>query len=300
LSETPSHRRIKELLETKLRQWFGASISEYPSSGHELDVYAITHEGVRIYVEIIWTHSKTHFLQDMNALQQSDADVKLVVGSPEVINDVEMQREFTKVAISQTKLGKCIHDEILDGNAILSDPVYVEPKLHTIITNLVDSARKKEIPQLKIIDVKAVRTSWIQGDFYNIKCKLVCAGKNVVRRIKANVEFLDPPSVKLVSVENDGKVSTLDWSSMDYSWSPDGTDENNTVGELKELRQGDCVFVIFPDAVGWGIGIYPGGTHWWKNFFQLKTDSVYKVKITVKGISGNATVLEETTVSLQT
>lgn len=147
MSETPAHKEIKELLQVKLGQWFGASISEYPSSGHELDVYALTPEGVSIYIEIIWTHAITHFLQDMNILQQSDADVKLVIGSHEIVNDAKMQREFTKVAISQTKLGKCIYDEILDGNTILSDKGYVERKLHAILTDLVENASKRRMPQ---------------------------------------------------------------------------------------------------------------------------------------------------------
>src|SRR3972149_10718543 len=105
MPESKQHKAIKEILESKLRKWFGASLTEYPSSGHELDVFSVPTSGICIYVEIVWNHSWTHFLSDMNMLQQSDANVKVVVGSPKVIDNKRIVREFDKIVLSQRKDG---------------------------------------------------------------------------------------------------------------------------------------------------------------------------------------------------
>jgi hypothetical protein len=143
LSETSEHRELKALFEAKLREWFGLSITEYPSSGHELDIIGMTHDGVKIYVEIVWSHSRTHFFQDMNMLQQSDAEVKVVVASPQIIKDAYMLREFTKVAVTQAEKGQCIHPEIIDGERLLSDSNYVDRQVKGVFTSLVDKVRQK-------------------------------------------------------------------------------------------------------------------------------------------------------------
>src|SRR4030067_2874914 len=83
--ESKQHKMIKEILELKLHEWFGASLKEYPSSGHALDVFSVPASGICIYVEVVWNNSWSHFLSDMNMLQQSDANVKGVIGSPRVI-----------------------------------------------------------------------------------------------------------------------------------------------------------------------------------------------------------------------
>lgn len=123
-AETKEHRGLKELFCKGIKKWIGASIEEYPSSGHELDIFGVTSEGISIYVEVIWTDTKTHFLSDINMLQQSDADIKLVVGSPGVIK--KHNREFSKVVVSQRRAGKIIHEEIVDGLKILQDSKYFE------------------------------------------------------------------------------------------------------------------------------------------------------------------------------
>jgi len=77
-----------------------------------------------------------------------------------------MQREFTKVAISQRKLGKCIYDEILDGDTILSNQGYVERKLHAILTDLVENASKRRMPQ------KQARVDRIRQPLRDLRAKL--------------------------------------------------------------------------------------------------------------------------------
>ena len=143
MPESTQHKEIKKLLETKLKDWFGLSITEYQSSGHESDVLGVTSDGLKIYIEVIWAHSQSQFHKDMSMLQQSDADVKLVVGSPKILNDASMVREFTKVAISETEKDHCIHPEMLDGEKILSDSKYVDIDLKEILKSLVDKASRK-------------------------------------------------------------------------------------------------------------------------------------------------------------
>jgi hypothetical protein len=98
LRESPQHVQVKELLEEKLRDRFGSAIQEYPSTGHELDVFSISSSGIDIYVEIIWAHSKLHFQSDIIMLHESDAKVKVVVSSPEIIADSNLLRTFNKGA----------------------------------------------------------------------------------------------------------------------------------------------------------------------------------------------------------
>ena len=137
MPESETHRALKQLLKRKMKEWFGASIQEYASSGHELDVVAVTSSGVTIYIEVIWAHSKTQFLSDINMLQQSDAHVKVAVVGPEILTDSEMVREFEKVVISQRRQGKTIHEEMLDGQRILEDSEYVDSDLRRLFENLV-------------------------------------------------------------------------------------------------------------------------------------------------------------------
>ena len=128
-SESSQHRRIKNIIYAKLKEWTGATLEEYPSSGHELDVYAVTRVGISIYVEIIWTSSRTNFLRDMLMIQTSDADVKLVVVSPEILTNDEFQRQFEKVAISQRRLNFAVHGSFIDGDRILNEHEYLETEL---------------------------------------------------------------------------------------------------------------------------------------------------------------------------
>jgi len=296
--ESEPHRIIKELIERKLQEWFGASITEYLSAGHELDVFAVTSSGISIYVEVIWYHSKAHFLSDMNMLQQSDADIKVVIGSLEVVSDQNMIREFAKVVISQRRAGKIIHGDMLNGMRILEDSEYVENDLKKLFEQLENEARLFLSPAiLQIVDLKAVRSKWVSDNFYNIVGKILCRGQKVVKRLNARLEFEGQTPARYVSVSNRGKVHALDWKKLNFSWSPDGTDRDNTRGEFSEMRQGDSIFVVFPDAVGWGYGfINRGSLHWWKNFFQLAPGSSYKFKLVVNGISDSLTVTTEKTI----
>jgi hypothetical protein len=145
MPESDKHLSLKQILESRMKEWFGASITEYPSSGHELDVFAVTPSGVGVYIEVIWSHSRRQFLSDINMLQQSDAHVKAVVASPEILADKEMSREFGKVVAAQRRQNKVVHGDMLDGQRILDDAEYVDSELRQLFENLVTQARSASI-----------------------------------------------------------------------------------------------------------------------------------------------------------
>ena len=150
--ETEQHRKLKKLLAEKLKEWFGVCVQEYPSAGHELDIFGVTPEGVSIYIEIIWSPSRTHFLSDINMLQQSDADIKVAIASPEIISKDEFQREFSKLVIAKRREGQVFHGEMLNGRIILQDESYVENDLKRLLTQLVEQVAplKKMQPRPKL------------------------------------------------------------------------------------------------------------------------------------------------------
>jgi len=140
-SESSQHRKIKDIIHTKLKDWTGATLREYPSSGHMLDVYAVTPTGISIYVEIIWSSSRTNFFRDMSMIQTSDANVKLVVVNPKILVNEEFQRQFEKVAISQRRLNFAMHGSFIDGEKILNEPDYLETELKKIVLRLLNQVK---------------------------------------------------------------------------------------------------------------------------------------------------------------
>lgn len=141
-SESNEHKRIKELFRDHLKKWTGATLEEYPSSGHELDVLAMTPEGISIYVEIIWSASTQNFYRDMSMIQSSDANIKIVVVNPRILSNKNFQREFEKVAISQRKLGFAMHGELVDGSRVLEDKSYADNELKQVIIELLSQVQK--------------------------------------------------------------------------------------------------------------------------------------------------------------
>jgi hypothetical protein len=142
-SESVEHKKIKNLISAKLKDWAGASIEEYPSSGHELDVFAVTPDGISIYVEIIWSATSRNFYRDMSMIQQSDADVKLVVVNPTILSKEDYLREFSKIAISQRRIGAAMHGELLDGAKIIEDANYLETEFKDIVLGLIKQVQSQ-------------------------------------------------------------------------------------------------------------------------------------------------------------
>ena len=137
ISESPEHRSTKDLITGKLREWTGASIREYPSSGHMLDVFAITSEGISIYVEIIWSPTSENFHRDMSMIQQSDAKVKLVVVNPIILSNEKYVREFSKVAVSQKRIGVAMHGDMFDGRRLIENSDYLNTEFKGAVLSLI-------------------------------------------------------------------------------------------------------------------------------------------------------------------
>lgn len=125
-----------------LKKWTGATLQEYPSSGHELDILAMTSDGISIYIEVIWSPSLQNFYRDMLMVQNSDADVKIVVANPKFLADEKCQRIFEKVAIAQRKFGVAMYGDLVDGEKVLNDASYAENELKAIVFELIEHTQK--------------------------------------------------------------------------------------------------------------------------------------------------------------
>jgi hypothetical protein len=143
-SESYEHKRIKTLISERLKKWTGATLQEYQSSGHELDVFAVTLDGISIHVEIIWTNSLQNFFRDIAMIQASDAKVKLVVASPKIVTNTKCQREFEKIAVSQRRLGFAVHGDLIDGTKIIGNDKYLETEFKHILLDLLDHVQKQK------------------------------------------------------------------------------------------------------------------------------------------------------------
>jgi len=137
--ETEEHKTIKEIVKDKLKEWLGASCEEYPDSGHISDILAVTPDGITIFVENIWTSTPAQFLYDMNILQQSMADVKIVIANPKVIE--KWEREFEKVKIAQRRLGFPISD-MIDGSLILQNNKFLNETFRNTVAELIKQKRE--------------------------------------------------------------------------------------------------------------------------------------------------------------
>jgi hypothetical protein len=170
-SESSEHKQIKKVICDKLKEWTGASLNEYPSAGRELDVMAVTLDGISVYVEVIWTPTLNQFLDDMTMIQQSDADIKIVVANPKIILNEDYQRRFSKVVISERRKGFMLHGDLING------------------TNLIDGS------------------TFLNKDFKNIVLDSINRKKGVAERPK-EVEFV-PPEIVLLPKKPEELISNL-------------------------------------------------------------------------------------------
>jgi len=156
LPESTEHKTIKQVISTKLQEWTGATLEEYPSAGHELDIFAVTPNGISICVEIIWSPAKQNFYRDLSLIQQSDANIKIIIASPEILTNEDYQREFSKVAISERRKGVAMHGELIDGAKLLEDTKYLETEFKNVVLSLIDQAQSEgRIPAKEITPPEA-------------------------------------------------------------------------------------------------------------------------------------------------
>jgi hypothetical protein len=163
--ETDEHKRIKELVLAKLRGMYGTGLSEYPDSGQVNDVYVITPNQIEIFVENVWTSTKSNFQRDLNILHRSKADVKILIVNPKILEDKSLLREFEKTKMSEIRRGVAISD-MIDGSPILSPPETANNKFVEIVQGLVKEAlTRKELSQKNPISVSPETISWTTGSW---------------------------------------------------------------------------------------------------------------------------------------
>jgi hypothetical protein len=97
-NETEQHKKIKEKMQKALQEWLeGAGITEYPHSGQKADAFHVIYNGTTIMVEIIWSDSYTHFLEDLDIIQNSDASVKIVIVNPTILKKERFLHHYDKM-----------------------------------------------------------------------------------------------------------------------------------------------------------------------------------------------------------
>jgi hypothetical protein len=138
--ETAEHAKLKNLMCEKLEEWYGVSISEYASTGHELDAFSISTNGVRLMVEIIWSPSTTNFYRDMTILYQSDAQIKVLIVNEAILSKNELVREFQKARISERQKGYTV-SSMINGNKILTDSEYLNNDVKSELDDLINESK---------------------------------------------------------------------------------------------------------------------------------------------------------------
>jgi hypothetical protein len=163
--ETNEHKRIKEIVLARLREVYSTGLSEYPDSGQINDVYVITPNQIEIFVENVWTSTKSNFQRDLNILHRSKADVKILIVNPKILKDESLLREFEKTKMSEIRRGVAISD-MIDGSLILSPPETARNKFVEIVQGLEKEALTREgRAQKNPISVSPEAISWTTGNW---------------------------------------------------------------------------------------------------------------------------------------
>lgn len=143
MSESFEHKTLKMLMAEKLKDWFGVSTTEYNKDGNRIDVYCVTSKGVKIYIEIIWHHSMSHFNKDIISFLTTRSDIKIIIASPDILNDNKMNTEYRKKAIFQAENGVTVYYDMINGAKLIGDKTYVDNEFKEIMTTLHKKALDK-------------------------------------------------------------------------------------------------------------------------------------------------------------
>ena len=122
---------------------YGSGLKEYPDSGHLNDVYVVTIDGVKIFVENVWTSTRTQFEKDLNILHRSDANVKLLIVNPDILSNEKLTRSYEKTKLSERAKGTAISD-MIDGSRIMYDPDFVNNDFRRTVQKLVTEIRERK------------------------------------------------------------------------------------------------------------------------------------------------------------
>ena len=116
-SETQEHNKIKNIVYEALIENFGVGLKEYPDCGNIADSCVINTEGTEIFLEVVWTSTLNNFERDLIILLNSDAEVKILVANPKLLNP-EVSRKFVKTQMAEAKKHVLVCD-MIDGSRIL-------------------------------------------------------------------------------------------------------------------------------------------------------------------------------------
>jgi len=131
-----------------LKEIFRSGLTEYPQSGNINDVYSVTGEGIRIFVEIAWTPSKSNFLRDLNILHRSTADVKIFIVNPKILQKPTLIREYIKTQNSEREKGSTVSD-MIDGSLILNNSDFANGEFVQTIKKLVAAQKARSFSKRK-------------------------------------------------------------------------------------------------------------------------------------------------------
>lgn len=150
-NETNEHKMLKKILSSKLEEWLNVSLTEYHDSGHRLDVFAISTNGISIMIEIIWTATPTNFIRDLLIFLESDANIKIVIVNKQILSNDNLIKQFKKSKIKEIQQGVIVSD-LIDGNKLLEDENYLNQDFKNILYNLIDDY--KSLSETKLDKLK--------------------------------------------------------------------------------------------------------------------------------------------------
>jgi hypothetical protein len=223
--ESEEHGRIKEIVLKKLKEVYGTGLTEYPQGGQINDVYVVTQNQGEIFVENIWTSTRSNFQRDLNILHRSPANIKILIASPEIVKDGKLCREFEKTRMSETKRGIAVSN-MIDGSKILNEPKFVDEEFPRIVRELVREYLSKisVTPETMAIGIGNWQTHSMfkvhnrtDEVFYQIWVKLTVDGLNVTTR-DIEVEVVRPRDDDLKI-----KAGGIEWSTRVVRYN--GTDK---------------------------------------------------------------------------
>jgi hypothetical protein len=125
-------------MQRALQQWLeGAGITEYPHSGQESDVFHVIYNGTTIIVEIIWADGYTHFLEDLDIIQNSNASVNIIIVNPTILNKEKFVHHYDKIRVAEFVKGYLV-SRLIDGSKILNDTNYLDKTVREIVLGLLE------------------------------------------------------------------------------------------------------------------------------------------------------------------
>lgn len=163
MPESIEHKQIKEVLRDFFSSHYGVAVDEYPQSGFEADVFAVLAPSIRLIVEIIWTASRLHFVEDLHRVRSFDAEIEVVVANPEILQHPSWVRLFRKIKASEIKMG---HSMIGMLKWDFSDQDSVLRSLKSKIDNVLK--QKGKVTSKTPLIIKTSKMGWTEALVKNL------------------------------------------------------------------------------------------------------------------------------------